>query len=248
MKNFYSDDEMCRSSYTTSLDSSSSLEIASLNSSTNLPNTSCRSMIKQQNFTLKMDQASLKHQLNTLQMELSVLKLKSDHLEVNLKKMQEQSAEELRRSQAIKPKLLEGAQRALDAQKPVDFPKEFLTTIFALHADDANFRDHCEQVDMELSKAMIKLGDHAYQAEKALVKDVVKQKMESLREKLTNKYKAKLMNREEAQLKHRMMLKDQCFQLLKQIIIDSSGGDDEEYIKSYLKQLKELYAQESEDP
>lgn len=246
MKNLYSDDETCRSSYTTSLDSSSSSEIASLYSSTN--SASCRSMIKQQHHMLKMDQASLKHQLNTLQMEISSLKLKSDHLEHNLKKMQEQSAEELRRSQAIKPKLFKGAQRALDAQKPVDFPKAFLTTIFASHADDANFRDHCEQIDMELSKAMIKLGDHAYQVEKDLVKDVVKQKTESLREKLTNKYKAKLMSREEAQLNHRMMLKDQCFQLLKQFIIESSCGEDEQYIKSYLKQLKELYAQESEDP
>lgn len=240
------DDEMCRSSYTTSLDLSTSSELASLNSSTNLA--SCRSMIKQQNHMLKMDQASLKNQLNTLQMEMSALKLKSNHLEENLKKMQQQSTEELRRSQAIKPKLLEGAQRALDAQKPVDFPKEFLTTIFALHADDANFRDHCEQIDKELSRAMIKLGDHAYQVEKHLVKDVVKQKLESLREKLTNKYKTKLMSREEAQQNHRIVLKDQCFQLLKQIIVDSSCGEDEQYIKSYLKQLKELYAQESEDP
>lgn len=205
-------------------------------------------MIKQNHLVLKRDQDELKHQLNTLKMEMSALRIKSDHLEETLKKMQDQSYEELLRSQSIKPKLLEGAQRALDAQEPVDFPKEFLTTIFAVHADDANFRDHCQQIDIELSKAVMKLGEHAYQAEKHFINEIMSHKMESLREKLKNKYKAKLMRKEQEQLNNLVILKDKCFQLLEQFIIEHSRSENEQYIKSFLKHLKHLYAQESEDP
>lgn len=249
MQSLNSDDEMCRSSSTFSSRTTSlhSTDTDSFHIDY-VDKDSRKSMINQNHLTLKRDQAELQHQLNALKMEMSALRIKSDHVEETLKKMQEQSHDELLQSQAIKPNLLNGAQRALDAQKPVDFPNEFLTTIFGVHADDANFRDHCKQIDIELKNSVLKLGDHAYQAEKDFINEIMIHKMESLREKLKNKYKAKLMRREQEQLDNLIMLKSKCFQLLEQFIIEQSRGENEQYIKSFLKQLKQLYEQESEDP
>lgn len=205
-------------------------------------------MNKQNHLVLKKEQDEKKHQLNTLMMEVSALRIKSDHLEKTLKMLQDQSYEELIRNQTIKPNVLEYAERALYAQEPADFPKEFLTTIFAMHSDDPNFRDHCQELDIELSKAVMQMGEDAYQTEKQCINEIKIHKMKSVREKLNNKYKAKQMRKEQEDRENLVLLKDRCFILLKQFIIEHTRSENEQYIKSFLKHLKHLYAQESEDP
>ncbi|XP_060647449.1 uncharacterized protein LOC132785382 [Drosophila nasuta] len=192
---------------------------------------------------LKSQHARHVNHLNTLKMQIAALRIETDHLEQYQKKFQEQILAKRQFQKDLKSLLLESSKKALNEPNLQSFPRKFLTHIFAVFIGDHKFMKSCFQADNLFEMEVQELFMKEYQSQKHNHKAKIDQKLERTRKHLAEKYEAKLDDLEEKHKSNLVILKQKCYELLQQFLVNNCK--DENHIP-YLNELKALYLQKTQ--
>lgn len=197
-------------------------------------------LLRQHN-ELKLEQSSLKRQLNTTRLHISTLSIENEFLEQQIEKQAQENQRNECFNRNIKQELINSSNLAINAQTRLTFPHKLLVQIFAPFAEDQSLMEHYVHIDEEMAKAMHTLRMQAYQAQELKLRDIISKKQADLRSKLVAKYETKLDKCEQSRKWKSSLIRQRCFDLFQHFMHEHCT--DHESTSAYLAELKAVYEQ-----